>query len=42
VEAAGLKAVPDRIDAEAEPGQLPVSNDAVLLANEGPDCLMID
>jgi hypothetical protein len=37
-----LTAVPDRFDAEAEPGQLPVSNDAALVANKGPDSLMID
>jgi hypothetical protein len=42
VETAGSKAVPNRLSAEAELGQLPVSNDAVLLANEGPNNLMID
>jgi hypothetical protein len=42
VEAAGAKTVPDRLLAQTEGDQLSMRNDAMLLANEGPDCLMID
>jgi hypothetical protein len=42
VEAAGSKAVPDRLRAQTEGDQLSMRNDAMLLANAGPDCLMID
>jgi hypothetical protein len=42
VESAGSKAVPDRLRAQTEGDQLNMRNDAMLLPNEGPDCLMID
>jgi hypothetical protein len=42
VEPACSKAVPDRFGVEAEIGQLPAGNHAMLLANERPNSLMID
>jgi predicted phosphoribosyltransferase len=42
VEAAGLQAVANRLRAEIERDQLSMRNHAMLLANDGPHCLMID